>query len=445
MRDLFVSGIDAKALQDRSVTIPGDKSISHRVLLLAALLPGPTRLTGLNEGGAVQVLRPVLQVLGVRLEQKDGALTVTPPPGGIRPGGVHLLNLGSSSTAARLLLGLLSGLGIPAVIDGDASLRARPMDWVVEPLRQLGINLKYLGVPGRVPVFIQNGRLRPGKVRLEVVSAQASSAILFGAYAAGREVEISLVAASRDHTTRLLRHLGVEVQETQESIKILGAKYPPLPEYQVPGDPSAAAYLAGAYACQGGLAKLTLEQVCLNPTRMGFFDLLEECGAAISFAGVAEKYGEPVGNLSVGSLPPGARPFQIDQVVRTHAMIDEIPLAAALAALIPGTSSISHARELTFKETNRLQSTRDMLRAFGAQVEASHDSLQVRGGLPLNAGVAPSFGDHRLAMAAAVLACSMPGRTKILGGECYRTSFPEFPEKMRYLGLAVHLDEGEAG
>jgi 3-phosphoshikimate 1-carboxyvinyltransferase len=445
MRDLLVSGGDFRALEDRSVNIPGDKSISHRVLLLAAILPGPTRINGLNEGGAVQALKPALQTLGVRLEEKDGALTVTPPAGGLRPEGVYRFNLGSSSTAARLLLGLLSGLGIPAVIDGDASLRARPMDWVVTPLRQLGANLKYLGIPGRVPVLIENGRLRPGQVRLEVVSAQASSAILFGAFAAGQEVEISLVAPSRDHTTRLLRHLGVKVEETRESIKIVDVNYPPLPEYQVPGDPSAAAFLAGACVCQGGPAKLTVEQVCLNPTRLGFFELLGECGVAIDYADIAERYGEPVGNLRVGGFPPGVRPFHVDQVGRTHAMIDEIPLAAALATLIPGTSSISQAGELAFKETDRLQSTRNMLRAFGAEVEATPDSLQVRGGLPLKAGVVPSFGDHRLAMAAAALACALPGRTRILGGECYQTSFPEFSEKMRYLGFGVHLSEGAAG
>ncbi|HEX2095060.1 MAG TPA: hypothetical protein VHG28_21855 [Longimicrobiaceae bacterium] len=434
-----VSGADLRvrtlppAAGERAVAVPGDKSISHRILLAAAAGDRPVRIVGLNPGSAVGVLVPALGALGCALERAGAAWLVRPPAGGLPREAAGVLDLGPSSAAARLLLGLLAGAGVRGVVTGDATLRSRPMDWVVDPLRELGADLRYLGEPGRLPVYTGGAPLHGGRVRMRVGSAQAGSAVMFAAFAARVPVEVELEVRSRDHTERLLEALGVGVHHTGMRVRMDGLP-PNLPgEYHLPGDPSAAAFLAAAHVLRGGRGTLRLPGVGTNPTRMGFFEVLRACGVPVREEKRRQVHGEPVSTLVVGPCSGSLRPFTVSDPGRLHAMIDEVPLAAALAASLPGRSRIGAAGELVFKETNRLVTTRDMLRAFGARVEVEGDAIVVQGGGPLAAGAVPSFGDHRIAMAAAVLASSLPGETTVLGGACFSTSFPGFDRALSAL------------
>lgn len=424
--------------------MPGDKSISHRALLLGAFTPGVTEISGLNRGSAVEALFTPLERLGVRLEERDGRLRVS----GADPGRAEPrpeLDVGSSSAAARLLIGVLAGLGIPAVVTGDATLRRRPMDWLVDPLRELGAEIDDLGEPGRLPVATRGGALQPGRsVRLRVGSAQARSGVLLAAVHAGEPVTVHHPVRSRDHTERLLAHAGARFAAGDHQISYLGGGLRSLPCLEIPGDPSLAAYPVAACLLAGPAARVEIEDVCLNPTRTGFFDVLARAGAAIRYEAVAERYGEPVGRIVAEGGLGGVRPFEVADAFTLHALIDEVPLLCAVAARIRGRSILRGAGELAFKETDRLRTTRDMLRAFGAGVEVEGDALAVDGGGPLQGGQAPSFGDHRIAMAAATLASSLQGTTRVEGGACAATSFPGFTDLMNRIGCRLRLDSGRS-
>nr|MDZ8059831.1 hypothetical protein [Nostoc sp. EkiNYC01] len=435
--DLIVSEQQISTATSKILQVPGDKSISHRVLLAAAITPKPTRLHNLNLGNAVNLLIPALDALGVQVSREEGVVIVSPPINNVwNQEEVHV-NLGPSSAAARLLIGLLVGLGVRAVVDGDKTLRTRPMDWVVEPLQKLGADIHYLGEPGCLPVVLKGGCLQDGIVQLRIGSAQARSAVLFAAFASERSVKIFYPIRSRDHTIRLFQYLGMDIQDLPGSVQIQGKCSQHLPEYHIPGDPSAAAFLAAAHIFQRRQTELILENICLNPTRIGFFEVLKECGIQVDYRDVRNAFGETVGTIVIRKISENLKPFQIKDSFLFHSLIDEIPLLVALAAIIPGQSSIFGAEELVFKETNRLLSSRNMLLAFGGQAKVVENSIHITGGLPLQAGIIHSFGDHRIAMTAAALAFSLPGSSKILLGECYKTSFPEFPNLMSLLGLNI--------
>lgn len=424
--------------------VPGDKSISHRALLLGAFTPGITEIAGLNRGSAVEALFSPLARLGVRLEEMDGGLRVS-PAGPTRFGPPPELDVGPSSAAARLLIGVLAGLGIPAVVTGDATLRRRPMDWLVDPLRELGARIDDLGDPGRLPVAVSGGPVRPDlSVRLRVGSAQARSGVLLAAVHAGAPVTVHHPVRSRDHTERLLAYAGARFEEGDHCVSYLGGELRPVPFLEIPGDPSLAAYPVAACLLAGRGARVEIEGVCLNPTRTGFFDVLARAGAAIRYEAVEERYGEPVGRIVAEGGLDGVRPLEVADAFTLHALIDEVPLLCALAARLPGRSTVRGAGELAFKETDRLHTTRDMLRAFGAVVEVSGDALTIDGGGPLRAGQVPSFGDHRIAMAAAALASSLPGTTRVEGGACAATSFPGFTDLMNRIGCRLQLDSGRS-
>ncbi|MDD4965739.1 MAG: hypothetical protein PHD44_02170 [Halothiobacillus sp.] len=417
--------------------LPGDKSISHRVLLIAAATDGESRLRGINLCGAVFPLIEALRQLGATVDIDDGEMRVGTIDRNLRTAPV--LNLGPSSAAARLLLGLLVGLGVEAVIDGDETLRPRPVDWVVEPLRGLGAELEYLRAEGQLPVRIGRSRLREGIAHLTVGSAQARSAVLLAAWAAGVAVDVRQAIHSRDHTQRLLCSLGCRLDVRSNGVSLTPAAPPSFPFYEVPLDPSAVAYPVAAHLFRGMVEPLRIDGVCLNPTRTGFFETLRDCGIAVSYSGIVDRFGEPVGSLTVEG-DWDADSLEVDNPDRFHAMIDEIPLAAAVATRLPGLSRFGGAEELIFKESNRIESTAAMLRAFGAEVATAADGFTVRGGVELTASRAPSFGDHRIAMTAAALGTSLAGRTVVEQGECTETSFPHFAETMRGYGFDVRAD-----
>lgn len=429
MSDLLVRG--GREDPRGGLALPGDKSISHRALILAGAAPTRTRLTHLNESTSVRVLVDALAALGAEIEDAPDGVLVGPLPAGRASPEPPRLDLGASSAAARHLLGLLAARGIDAIVDGGEGLRAQPMAWVVEPLRALGASLEYGGRSGHLPVRNRPAALRGGRVETVVGSAQARSVLLLAAATAGISVQIRYPVRSRDHTERLLRHLGVALELADDTLVIRGAGIPHIGELAIPGDPSALAYPAAAHVLSGARTTLVFHRVCLNPTRTGFLELLGEMGVPIAYEDVTERFGEPVGTVLVGPRPAELRPFAIREPARFHALIDEVPVAFAVASQARGTSTLEGGGELAFKETDRLASTRAMLAAFGATVEVAGHALRVDGGRPLRCGTVPAFGDHRIAMAAAALATSLPGVTRITDGDCHQTSFPGFLGCMR--------------
>ncbi|MFH8747787.1 3-phosphoshikimate 1-carboxyvinyltransferase [Streptomyces rimosus] len=463
--DLVVDGgrageaVGAGAL---SVEVPGDKSVSHRALL-AALLPGaPEVLTvrNANLGGAVRALLPAMRALGVAVDADGGTLTVRrgalPVPQQVRPHpgvtgwpeGAPYLETGGSSAAARLLIGVLAGSGTAAVVDGDEVLRHRPMDWLVDPLAELGADIAYLGEDGCLPVWVKGPVCRPGRtVELRVGSAQARSGVLLAVAAAGLPATVRHPVRSRDHTERMLASFGGVLDEGDHELGWGGGAFTVPEVIDVPADPSLAAYPVAAHLLWGDGGTLRVPGVCLNPTRTGFFEVLRRAGVDIAYEygnggteGGRPRGGEPVGTVVVRGGLEQAGPVRVDEPWLLHALIDEVPLLAVVAARLPGTSWIGCAQELRFKETDRLTTTARMAGAFGARVEVAADGLTVRGGAPLRAGVVPGFEDHRIAMAAATLAGCLPGRTTVRGGACHRTSFPDFADVQRAVGARIAKD-----
>ena len=434
-----------------TVTVAGDKSVTHRAVM-AAVLPGAPAVLSVrngNSGGAVRALLPALHALGIRVDESDGTYTVhrgvppatqdvRPHPTVTRWPDAPYLQTEGSSAAARLLIGTLAGTGTTAVVDGDDVLRHRPMDWVVDPLVELGAAVDYLGEPGRLPVLLRGAVCRPGTVRLTVGSAQARSAVLLAAAAARLPVTVRHPVRSRDHTERMLTAFGATLIEGSHEVGYDGGRYTVPPVIDVPADPSLAAYPVAAHLLQGRGGELRVPGVCLNPTRLGFFETLRRAGADISYRDTTTaSSGERVGTVVVrGGLRP-VTSVRVDEPAQLHALIDEVPLLAAVAARLPGTSRIGCAAELRFKETDRLMTTARMIEAFGGSAEVSHDGLVVRGGTPLWPGQVPAFEDHRIAMAAATLAAAVPGHTRVLGGACFSTSFPEFVEVQRAVGVQI--------
>ncbi|KPI10570.1 3-phosphoshikimate 1-carboxyvinyltransferase [Actinobacteria bacterium OK074] len=451
--DLVVEG-GATAGSDilRTLTVPGDKSISHRGLM-AALLPGAPEVVTLrnaNLGQAVRALIPAMRALGLGVDVTPEEITVrqahSPVPQPVRPHatvaswprGVPYLETGGSSAAARLLVGLLAGAGTPAVVDGDEVLRHRPMDWLVEPLVQLGAEIDYLGEPGRLPVLVRRPVDRPGSVELKVGSAQARSGVLMAAVAAHLPVELHHRVRSRDHSERMLAAFGAKLIEAPDRTVYDGGDYTVPGLLDIPADPSLAAYPVAAHLLHDDNGELHIPDVCLNPTRLGFFDVLRRAGADITYADhYVTAGGEPSGTIVVRGGLADVGAIRVDEPAVLHSLIDEVPLLAAVATRLPGVSWIGCAEELRFKETDRLATTQRMLAAFGAQVEARDDGLLVTGGIPLASCTAPSFEDHRIAMAAATLATCLPGRTTVSGGACHRTSFPDFVDVQRAVGVRV--------
>jgi 3-phosphoshikimate 1-carboxyvinyltransferase len=401
--------------------VPGDKSISHRAYLLAAVADGRSRLAHLATGADVHATRLALEHLGVRVRTvRDGAVTVQGAGfEGLREP-AQVLDLQNSGTALRLLAGLLAGRPFAVVLTGDASLRRRPMARVAEPLRRMGATVDGRDGGALAPLSIRGGALAGGRHVLAVPSAQVKSAILLAGLQASGETEVLEPARSRDHTERLGAAVGLPLAVDGLSVRCR-AGTPEAFELDVPGDPSSAAFFAVAAAITPG-SELVLDDVCLNPTRTGFVDVLRRMGADLEVREQGLRAGEPVGELVVRSGPLVATRIDGDEVPR---VIDEIPVLAVAAAFAEGVTEIRDAAELRVKESDRVGTVHQELSQLGVAVEALPDGLVVRGGAP-RAAQLKSHGDHRLAMAAAVAAHAIDGQSTVRGWRAIASSYPEF-------------------
>jgi 3-phosphoshikimate 1-carboxyvinyltransferase len=409
-----------------SVRVPGDKSITHRVLLLAALAPGKSRIKGALGSLDARSTARVLRQLGAEVSPlREGVTTVQGKGRFHRP--VKPLFCGNSGTTTRLLLGLLSADRFSATLTGDRSLRKRPMRRVTEPLTAMGARFTERNGDG-LPLTVHGSRLHPISYDMPVSSAQVKSAILLAGMAG--EVEVALSephGRSRDHTERLLRAFGYGVIEKEGRIYFApGGKIEPF-DIEVPGDVSSAAFLVGA----GVLAEageLRISGVGVNPTRTGFLDVLGRMGAKIQVENTSTRFGEPVGDLLVRPARLRATEVAAGEI---PGLVDEVPLLAVLASRATGTTAFRQVGELRVKESDRLALIALNLRAVGAKAEVVGDDLIVEGGEREPRGKVRTDADHRLAMAFAVLGTLPGARVSVDDMACAAVSFPGFPESLR--------------
>ena len=412
------------------VQVPGDKSITHRALMLAAAAQGESRLTNLLTGADCQSTAAILRALGCPiplLPQNGGEVRVQ--SGGFdawqAPGSP--LDCGNSGTTARLLLGLLAGRPFATSLTGDESLRGRPMRRVMDPLSAMGAHFRELGPPDRLPVEIRGGQLRPYTHGSPKASAQIKSAVLLAGLSGGVPVSVREPIQSRDHTERMLTSLGVRVSSGPEDgewrvdLEPNSGSLPPL-NVRVPGDFSSAAFLLGM-GTVADAGELRIRGVGVNPTRTGLLPVLRRMGASIRLENQREQGGEPAADLVVE--PAALNGEQVDPL-EIPAMVDEIPILAALAARAHGETRITGAGELRVKETDRIRAIVENLRAIGAYAQELPDGLVIDGHPGPLRGRIRTFGDHRIAMAFGVLGALPENQIEIDDPDCVDVSFPGF-------------------
>lgn len=411
---------------DADLRLPGDKSITHRALLLSSLAGGTSRIHGALTSHDARSSARALRMLGAEVSPLGRGRPVVVRGRGRYRKPMAALHCGNSGTTARLLLGILAGHPFAATLTGDASLRRRPMRRVTDPLARMGATFAYRE-DDRLPVTVRGGPLDALRWELPASSAQLKSALMLAGVVGGVAVAVREPAGrSRDHTERLLRHFGFAVEDDGDWIwfEPTGRVVPA--EYLIPGDPSSAAFLVGAALLAEGGA-LRLREVGLNPTRTGFLRVLARMGADVAVEGLHEVGGEPVGDLVC--RPSALRATEVAPG-EIPGLIDEIPLLSVLASRAEGTTTFREVGELRVKESDRLALLASNLRAVGARAEAHGHTLSVVGGAAPPTGRVVTAGDHRLAMAFAVLGTVRGARVRVDDPDCVAVSFPGFHESL---------------
>ena len=428
--------------------IPGDKSITHRALMLSAMAGGESRLRGLLAGEDCQSTATVLRALGATIPEipKDGSEVRVEGAGmaGLRSP-TSLLDCGNSGTTARLLLGVLSGLSLEAEVTGDDSLRSRPMRRVTEPLGEMGASFEEVGEPNRLPLRAKGGPLSSISYPSPVASGQVKGAILLAGLCGAVDVTVVEPSRSRDHTERMLRRMGVPVREAvsaqgwEVSLSPIAGELMPL-DLTVPGDFSSAAFLIALGLLRGGSDALRIDNVGLNPTRTGLLDLFREMGGRIEVQNLREgddPSGEPVGDLTV--FPSGLRGVAV-RGSQIPLIIDEIPILAVTAALATGATEIRNAEELRVKESDRIRALAHNLATIGVSVEEYDDGLRIEGQGGRLSGHVSSWKDHRVAMAFGVLGALPDHDVSVDEPEVVDVSFPGFWEMVAGKAASVAPD-----
>jgi 3-phosphoshikimate 1-carboxyvinyltransferase len=392
-----------------TLRVPGDKSISHRALMLAALARGTSTVTGLSQGDDVHRTRRAIEAMGAVVvgDEIHGGRTILTEP-------TDVIDVGNSGTGIRLLAGMCAGLPWRTVLDGDASIRRRPMDRIATPLRAMGARI----FGDQPPLTVDGGELHGIDYTLPMASAQVKSAVLFAGINAEGETVVREPAVTRRHTEELLALAGVAVEIEGPVVRLQPG--PPHPfTLAVPGDPSQAAFWVVAATIVPG-SELTIEHVYVGPARGRFIDVLHRMGADIEIAG---------NDIHVRAAALNGTTVSGDEI---PGVIDEIPVLAVAGACAEGETHFRDAAELAVKESNRIETTAAMLRAFGVACDTKPDGLAVSGGAGLRgAAVVDAHGDHRIAMAGAVAALVAAGSTTIEGWDAVATSYPGFEQDLR--------------
>lgn len=411
------------------VTVPGDKSISHRSVMFGAIAKGLTEIDGFLQGADCLSTISCFERMGVSVENRgDRVLVFGNGMHGLKkPDGV--LDCGNSGTTTRLLSGLLSAQPFCVTLTGDESIRKRPMKRIITPLSQMGASIKSVNDNGCAPLFIEGQRLHGISYQSPVASAQVKSAVLLaGLYAEG-ETRVTEPYLSRNHSELMLAHFGADVRTEGTTAVLRPARELFGQKISVPGDISSAAFFIAAALMVPG-SELLIRNVGINPTRDGILTVCRSMGADIEILNPSAGSGEPVADLLVrhsslhGTEIGGA-------VIPT--LIDELPVIAAMACLADGETVIRDAAELKVKESNRIAVMTEGLSAMGARVEETADGMIIHGGSPLHGAVIDSRKDHRIAMTFAVTALAASGQTEILDADCVSISYPGFYEDLKRL------------
>ena len=403
-----------------SVSFAGDKSISHRALIFGALAEGQTVIENLAASQDVIATLECLRALGADIRQGDGLTTVE----GQGLQGFHApagpLDAKNSATSMRLLMGLLAGQPFRSTLTGDASLRKRPMKRVAIPLQKMGARIQ-LERDETAPVAIEGAELNGIEYSMPVASAQLKSAVLLAGLLAKGETVVHEPVPSRDHTEIWLRYFGAKLEISAATIAVSGGQVLQAQKLKVPGDFSSAAFWLAAAALSPG-SELTVQGVVLNPTRVGFLRLLKQMGGQFKIA-FEKDHPELVGSITLQAAPLSAFELGAGDV---PLVIDEIPLLALMATQARGTSVVKGARELRIKETDRIDAVAKLIAAMGGSIEVFSDGFAVSGPQKLRGAEIDSFGDHRIAMTAAVAGLIAEGPTAVKDAECVSISYPDF-------------------
>ena len=418
---LRATRFESRALRGE-LTLPGDKSISHRALILATASIEPTTLRGVNPGRDVRATIEALRAVGAEIAVEGDALVV-------RGGALHdpagEIDAQNSGSTVRMMLGLCAGADLHARFVGDASLSRRPMEPVAAHLRALGARI--FSNEGNLPIRIEGvGSDRSAHIILVQASAQIKSALLFAALYSQRSLKISGDRETRDHTERLLASIGAGISWNGREVDLFAPSVRGGTTIEIPGDFSAAAFFIVAATLAPGSA-LLIRDVNLNPTRTGLLDILHTMGARIERRNERERNGEPIGDLFIREARLRATSVDAQSALRA---IDELPLVALAAAFAQGRTTIAGVRDLRGKESDRLAAIHRLLAAVGASAEESPNGIAVEGGAPKPSGVpVETHDDHRIQMAAAVLGCAA-GPVEVDSIDAVDVSFPDFFERL---------------
>lgn len=411
------------------ITVPGDKSISHRAVMFGALAEGTTEVTNFLQGADCLSTIRCFRMLGIDIEN-------TPERILIHGKGLHgltapadTLDTGNSGTTTRLIPGILAGQRFSSVINGDSSIQSRPMKRIMEPLTQMGADIVSLKDNGCAPLCIRKSHLHGIHYSSPVASAQVKSCVLLAGLYADSPTSVTEPQLSRNHTELMLAGFGADVESHGTTATILPDPALHAEKITVPGDISSAAYFIAAGLMIPG-SEILIQNVGINPTRDGILRVVRDMGGDISILNKKISGGEPVADLLVkystlhgtdigGSIIP--------------ALIDELPVIAVLACMAEGTTVIRDAQELKVKESNRIDVMVKNLTAMGAHVTAADDGMIIRGGQPLHGAVIDSHLDHRIAMSFAIAALAADGETEITGADCVNISYPNFYETLKAL------------
>ncbi|HEX7289141.1 MAG TPA: 3-phosphoshikimate 1-carboxyvinyltransferase [Candidatus Angelobacter sp.] len=402
-----------------SLRLPGDKSVSHRYAMLAAIAQGTTRLSNFSTGADCASTLSCLRQLGCPVTASNGIVAIQGRERFAQP--AESLDCGNSGSTMRMLSGILAGQDIACDLHGDESLSRRPMARVITPLRQMGTRIT-AAAGDRPPLHIQGGHLHAIDYQMPVASAQVKSAVLFAGLFAEGETSVEEPYRTRDHSEQALRAFGAELSRRRNRVSLPGGQKLHAIEAAVPGDISSAAFFLCAAALFPG-SNLVIESLLLNPTRASLLDVLKILGARISVINLEEHHGELVGTVKVEHGP--LKGITIEGAMSV-ALIDELPVLAAIAPYTRDGIEIRDAKELRVKESDRIALVARNLRAMGAQCEEREDGLLVPGSQQLHGAEIDPGGDHRIAMAFAVAALHAQGESQIQGAESARISFPEF-------------------
>jgi len=426
------------------ITVPGDKSLSHRAVLFSALADGTTVIDGFLPGEDCVCTMRALQAMGTTIEVESKTRLIVHGTGGKLLAPMEPLDCGNSGTAMRLMAGVLAGQPFTSRLIGDASLSSRPMKRIVDPLVQMGAKIAGKGEKHTAPLEITGGSLTGIAYKLPVASAQLKSCILLAGLFANGTTSVTETTPSRDHTERLLAHFHAppvidltpddKGKTVRKTIHVRGGTKLHGRDFDVPGDFSSAAFWIAAAAAWPG-ADLTISNLGLNGTRTGLLSVLTRMGARIDER-IADSSCEPYGSVHVyGKKLKGTKIFGAE----IANVIDELPIISVAAALAEGVTEIRDAHELRVKETDRIAAMAENLRKFGVEVTEYEDGMSIQGGAKLTGARVGSFGDHRIAMSCAILGLFSKGETTVEDIGCIATSYPTFQDD---LNKVAHFHEG---